>query len=96
MTTTANDMKITGFGISAPIGAWTLRASANSGKDSRGDGNADNMKLAGHQVSAVYALSKRTSLIAAAGKNEYKRDGADSIAATRKYESKTLTVMHTF
>ncbi|WP_414013970.1 porin [Limnohabitans sp.] len=96
VTTTANDMKITGLGISAPIGAWTLRASANSGKDSRGVGNADNMKLAGHQVSAVYALSKRTSLIAAAGKNEYKRDGAESTAATRKYESKTLTVMHTF
>jgi predicted porin len=96
VTTTANDMKITGLGISAPIDAWTLRASAYSGKDKRADGNTDDMKLAGYQVSAVYALSKRTSLIAAAGKSEYKRDGAASIAATRKYESKTLTVMHTF
>ncbi len=102
VTSTTNDMKITGFGISAPIGAWTLRASTYSGKDARQDttngglGNADNMKLAGQQVSAVYALSKRTSLIAAAGKNEYKRDGAESTAATRKYEAKTLTVLHTF
>ena len=102
VTSTTNDMKITGFGISAPIGAWTLRASTYSGKDARQDttngglGNADNMKLAGQQVSAVYALSKRTSLIAAAGKNEYKRDGNESVAATRKYEAKTLTVLHTF
>ena len=96
VTTTAHDMDITGFGISAPIGAWTLRASGYSGKDARGTGTADNMKLAGQQLSATYALSKRTSLVAALGKSEFKRDGAASTEATRKYESKTLTVVHTF
>jgi predicted porin len=96
VATTALDAKLTGYGIAVPVGALTLRASAYSGKDKRGAGTDDNMKLSGHQVSAVYALSKRTSLVAATGKNEYKRDGAESTAATRKYQATTLTMVHTF
>lgn len=96
VTTTDHDINITGIGVSAPLGKLTLRASTYSGKDKRGAGATDNMKLSGQQLSAVYALSKRTSVVAATGSNEYKRDGAASTAATRKYQASTLTVVHTF
>jgi len=96
VTTTANDISIAGVGVSVPLGAVTLRANAYSGKDDRGIAATDDMKLQGHQLSAVYALSKRTSLIVATGVNEYKRDGAASTQATRKYEASTLSVMHSF
>jgi predicted porin len=96
VTTTQIDANLTGFGVSVPMGALTLRASTYSGKDKRAAGATDDRKLTGHQLSAVYALSKRTSLVAATGKNEYKRDGAASITSARKYEATTLTVNHTF
>jgi predicted porin len=96
VTTTLNSVKVNSFGVMVPMGAVTLRASMYSGKDTRGAGDdTDNMKLSGHQLSAAYALSKRTSLIAAAGTNQYKRDAA-SVAATRKQSATTMTVNHTF
>lgn len=96
VTTTGTNAKVNAFGVSVPMGAFTLRASMYSGKDTRGEGAADNMKLSGNQLSASYALSKRTSLIAATGTNQYKRDGAESTAATRKQTATTLAVNHTF
>jgi predicted porin len=95
VTTTLNSVKVNAFGVMVPMGAVTLRASMYSGKDTRGEGTADDMKLSGHQLSASYALSKRTSLVAAAGTNQYKRDAA-STAATRKQTATTMTVNHTF
>jgi GBP family porin len=96
VTTTGTNAKVNAFGVSVPMGAFTLRASMYSGKDTRGVGAADDMKLSGNQLSASYALSKRTSLIAATGTNQYKRDGAESTAATRKQTATTLAVNHTF
>jgi predicted porin len=93
---TGTDASVNAFGVSVPMGAMTLRASTYSGKDKQGATAADNMKLSGHQLSVSYALSKRTSLIAATGTNEIKRDGAASTAATRKISGSTLTVNHTF
>jgi predicted porin len=95
VTTTGTNAKINAFGVMVPMGAVTLRASMYSGKDTRGEGTADDMKLSGNQLSASYALSKRTSLIAATGTNNYKRDAA-STAATRKQTATTLAVNHTF
>ena len=94
--TAVTDIKVTGFGVSVPVGAFTLRASTYSGKDKRGTGDTDNMKLSGNQLSVSYALSKRTTVVAAMGKNEYKRDGSASTAATRKVTASTLAVNHTF
>lgn len=96
VTTTTTSAKVNAFGVMVPMGAVTLRASMYSGKDTRGAGDdTDNMKLSGHQLSATYALSKRTSLVAAAGNNQYKRDTA-SVAPTRKQTATTMTVNHTF
>lgn len=97
VTTTETDIKLNAIGVAVPMGAITLRASTYSGKDKRGSTNTDNMKLSGHQVSVTYALSKRTSVIAAMGKNEIKRDGAASVAtASSKVQANTLTVSHSF
>jgi predicted porin len=96
-TVTNADAKATSFGVSVPVDAFTLRASMYRGKDKRGTGNTDDMKLSGHQVSVSYALSKRTSVIAATGTNQVKRDGAAARAtATRKATASTLTVNHSF
>jgi len=94
--TTNTDISVNAFGVTVPLGAVTLRATTYTGKDKRGAGDADNMKLSGNQISAVYALSKRTSLVAGTGTNQYKRDGAASTAATRKVTATTLAVNHTF
>jgi GBP family porin len=94
--TTNADISVNAFGVTVPMGAITLRASTYSGTDKRGATAADNMKLSGNQISAVYALSKRTSIVAATGTNQYKRDGAASTAATRKAQASTLAVNHTF
>jgi predicted porin len=93
---TGTDASVNAFGVTVPMGAITLRASAYSGTDKRATGTADNVKLSGNQISAVYALSKRTSLVAATGTNQIKRDGAASTAATRKISGTTLAVNHTF
>lgn len=94
--TAVTDIKVTGFGVSVPVGAFTLRASTYTGKDKRGSAATDDMKLSGNQLSVSYALSKRTTVVAAMGKNEYKRDGSASTAATRKVTASTLAVNHTF
>jgi GBP family porin len=95
-TAKVGDIKLTQLAVTAPMGALTLRGSFYTGKDARGTANTDNLKLSGHQLSATYALSKRTSLVAAMAKAENKRDGAASTAATRKTEQTTLTMNHTF
>jgi predicted porin len=92
----STDASVTSFGISAPLGAITLGASAYSGTDKRATGTADDMKLSGNQLSVSYALSKRTTLVAATGTNQIKRDGAASTAATRKVTGTTLGLTHTF
>jgi predicted porin len=94
--TTGTDININVFGVTVPMGALTLRASTYSGKDKRDSISQDNMKLSGNQISAVYALSKRTAIVAATGTNEYKRDGEASVAPTRKVQATTLSLNHTF
>jgi len=96
VTTTGTDIKVSGLGLTVPVGAVTLRASMHTGTDKRGVGVTDDMKLTGHQLSAAYALSKRTSLVVATGQNQFKRDGAASTAATRKVQGSTLALNHTF
>ena len=94
--TTGTDISANVFGVTVPMGAITLRATAYTGKDKRGAAATDDMKLSGNQISAVYALSKRTSIVAATGTNQYKNDGAASTASSRKAQATTLAVNHTF
>jgi predicted porin len=93
---TGTDASVNAFGVSVPMGAITLRASTYSGSDKRATGAADDMKLSGNQLSVSYALSKRTTLVAATGTNQIKRDGAASTAATQKITGTTLGLTHTF
>jgi predicted porin len=93
---TTTDASVNNFGVTVPMGAFTLRASTYTGKDKQTVAATDDVKLSGHQISAAYALSKRTSLIAATGTNQIKRDGAASTADARKITGTTLTVNHTF
>jgi predicted porin len=91
------DATVNAIGVAVPMGAITLRASTYRGKDKRAAGNTDDMKLSGHQVSVTYALSKRTSVIAAMGENKVTRDGAAALAtASRKVQANTLALNHTF
>jgi predicted porin len=93
---TTTDASVNNFGVTVPMGAFTLRASTYTGKDKQTVATTDDVKLSGHQISAAYALSKRTSLIAATGTMQIKRDGAASTDPTRKITGTTLTVNHTF
>lgn len=93
---TSTDVNATSFGVSVPLGAITLRASTYSGTDKRTAAATDNTKLSGNQISVVYSLSKRTSLVAATGTNQIKRDGAASTAATQKITGTTMGLTHTF
>jgi len=89
---TGTDASVNAFGVTVPMGAITLRASTYTGKDKRGAADTDNTKLSGNQISAVYALSKRTAIVAATGTNQFKRDGANSVAISRKISGTTLGV----
>jgi len=90
------DARVNALGVAVPMDAFTLRASMYRGKDKRALGAADNMKLSGYQVGATYALSPRTSVIAAMGVNNIKRDGADAVDETRKVKAHTIALNHTF
>lgn len=90
------DAKVTSLGVSVPLDAITLRASVYRGTDKRSSAADDNFKLSGYQVSASYALSKRTAVILATGTNDIKRDSGNTTGALRKLTSTSLTVNHTF
>ena len=90
----AADINVTALGVSVPVNAFTFNATAYTGKDKVGAGSADDTKLSGYQLSARYALSKRTSLYALAGENQIKRDGTTGTA--RKETLSAVGVVHTF
>jgi predicted porin len=92
----SRDQKFTAYGVTVPMGAITLRASAYSGKDSATAAVTDNIKLSGHQVSVTYALSKRTLVYAYVGENKTKRDGAASTVAVAKTTSTRVGLSHSF
>jgi len=64
----------TSFGVSIPLGALTLNATADNGEfvDSGGSAN----KIGARQLSAYYALSKRTNLYAISGELKNKTSTA--------------------
>jgi predicted porin len=98
VTTTNNDANLITLAASMPLGATTLRLSIYDGKDKAGNGAADDGKLKGYQLSAVYDLSRRTSLYAVIGQNKYTANQLGSTVATgsRKYDGYSLGLRHTF
>jgi len=90
------DQKFTAYGVTVPMGAITLRASTYTGKDSATAAAATNQKLSGHQVSATYALSKRTLVYAYVGESKRSRDGAASTAAAVKVTRTAVGLSHSF
>ena len=92
--TDTSDISVNSFGIAVPMDALTLRASMYRGSDKRLAATDDTVRLSGYQLSATYALSKRTSVVAAMGVNEAKHRGAASTA--QKTQGSTLTVQHSF
>jgi predicted porin len=69
---TSADVTVNNFNITVPMGAISFRAGFYDGKDKVTDSATDDMDLRGHQIGAIYSLSKRTSLYAYVGKNETK------------------------
>jgi len=96
---TTGDSSVAAFGIAIPVGALTLRASMYQGSDDRGAAaNTDNTDLEGNQVSVTYALSKRTFVYVATGRNEVKltQTQANSTAGAQKVSGTNLGISHSF
>jgi predicted porin len=95
-STTNNDVQLTSFGVSVPMGAITLAANVYTGKNARTDADDDNAKLSGHQVSVRYALSKRTTMYALIGEANNKRAGGNTTGVSRKETGTLVGLLHTF
>lgn len=91
----AYDVKATALGVSVPMGAFTFNASTYTGKNKRAAGTGDDVKLSGHQLSATYALSKRTSVYAVMGEAKSKADGTNTIG-TYKLKTNAIGLLHNF
>jgi predicted porin len=96
VNTKANDMEITGLGVSVPMGAMTLRASAYDGKNKLTVATDDNLDLSGYQVSVVYSLSKRTSAYALIGEHKIKRATGNTAGTARTTSGSIIGLMHSF
>jgi predicted porin len=84
------------LGVTVPMGAITLRASFYDGKDSVSVSSTDNLKLSGNQISAVYALSKRTAVYVYTGTNQSKRDSGNTTSEVVKTTGTNIGVNHSF
>jgi predicted porin len=89
---TANDIDVTSLGVAVPMGAYTFNASTYTGKNKVSAAT----KLSGYQLSARYALSKRTTAYVLVGENQIKRDSGNTTGATFKETASMLGLIHTF
>ena len=91
------DIKLNTLGVTVPVGAITLTASMYRGKDKVSSATDDDYNLRGHQVTARYALSKRTFVYAAMGENDRKRTGGNTEkGAANKTKQTTMGLVHSF
>lgn len=88
-----NKGKIYGVGFTLPLGSTTLKAMMYDGEDKMAGGADGIVALDGYQISAVYTLSKRTSLYAVTGLSE--SDDADTVNKLRN-SSYGLGIVHKF
>jgi len=73
-TADAGKFAVNSFGVSVPMGAITLNATVDNGKMT--DSGATSVDLSAHQLSAFYALSKRTNLYTIIGEQKNKATSA--------------------
>ena len=98
--TRLNDRKAYEIGVRIPVGAITLIASAYTG-DIKVTSSATKQDIDGHQVAALYALSKRTTLYAAYGKDNFDAiPGTSAVAGVttskREFDVLGAGIRHTF
>jgi len=94
--TTTNDVNVTTLGVAVPMGAYTFNASTYTGKNDATASATDNTKLSGYQISARYALSKRTSAYALIGENQIKRDSGNTGGTAFKETVTAFGLIHSF
>jgi predicted porin len=93
----SHNIRVTTFGVTVPMGAVTLAANMYTGKDSvAAAATDDGFKLKGNQISARYALSKRTFVYVATGRSEKNRDATNTTGATLKTKQTTAGLVHSF
>jgi predicted porin len=92
------DVRVTTFGVTVPMGAVTLAANMYTGKDAVAAAVTDDgYKLKGNQISARYALSKRTFAYVAQGRAERTREEANNTkGATSVLKQTTAGLVHSF
>jgi len=92
-----HNIRATTFGVTVPMGAVTLAANMYTGKDSVAAAAADDgFKLKGNQISARYALSKRTFAYVAQGRAEKNRDATNTTGAATVLKQTTAGLVHSF
>lgn len=91
---TNSDLKATTVGVSVPLGAVRLFASAYDGKDARSTGATDDVTLDGNQFGLTYSMSKRTMLYGYVGKNDKKVSTGGAIE--QKNEGTFFGMTHSF
>ncbi len=90
-----SDLTVNNIGVRIPLGALTLAFSAYNGTDDRTVAQNDERDISGNQISATYALSKRTSVYAAIGSNENKiKTGAN--VDDVEFKGTSFGVVHSF
>jgi len=93
VTTKEVDANVLSLGVAFPVGATTLRAEILDGED-KADGTVNNKRdYSGHQLSATYAMSKRTSVYALSGATTSK---GNTTARSTKREDFSVGLRHTF
>jgi predicted porin len=91
------DARVTTFGVSVPMGAVTLGASMYTGKDAVAAAvTTDGIDHKGSQISARYALSKRTFAYVVQGRAETKRQATNVTTAVSKTTQTTAGLVHSF
>jgi predicted porin len=83
----AGKFDVNSYGVSVPVGALTLNATTDSGKFT--DSGAASAKISAFQLSAYYALSKRTNLYVISGEVKNK-------ATTAKDSQYAIGLRHQF
>jgi predicted porin len=92
------DIRLTTFGVTVPMGAVTLAATMYTGKDAvSAASTTDGFKLKGNQISARYALSKRTFAYVAQGRADKNRDAANATTGVATVTKETTAgLVHSF
>ena len=92
------NVRVTTFGVTVPMGAVTLAANMYTGKDSvAAAATDDGYDLKGNQISARYALSKRTFAYVAQGRADRTRQTANTtVGASSKVKQTTAGLVHSF